>query len=149
MAFLPAVAAAYGAVQKAQTDKYNAQVAQNEANTAVNQGGAQEGMVLRAGRQQLGRQATAFGAAGVGYGGSSERALDQSAVNEEYDALNTKYRGVLTGYGYSTEAQQLRSQGNQESLLAGAALLKGIGSNYTNPMPQPSALQNNPGLASQ
>jgi hypothetical protein len=156
MAFLAAAApaltvasAVYGAAQKAQTTKYNAQVAQNEANTAVNQGGAQENLVLRQGRQQLGRQAAAFGAAGVGYGGSSETALDDSAVNNELDALNTKYRGALTGYGYGVEAQNYQNQGQQQSLLAGAALLKGIGSNYTAGgmgLPQPSALQNNPGL---
>lgn len=148
--YLSAASAVYGAVKQEQTTKYNAQVAQNEANTAVNQGAASEGLVLRAGRQQLGRQVAAFGAAGVGYGGSSEIALDNSAINNEYDALNTKYRGTLTGYGYSTEAQNMRNQAGQQSLLAGAALLKGIGSNYTGgmQMPQPSSLQNNPGLAS-
>jgi hypothetical protein len=147
--YLAAGSAVYSAGKSAQTSLYNSKVAQNEANLSVNQAGAQEGLVLRSGRQQLGRQAAAFGAAGVGYGGSSETALDNSAVNDELDALNTKYRGALTGYGYGVESQNYQNQGQQQSLLAGAALLKGIGSNYTNSMPgmaQPSALQNNPQL---
>jgi hypothetical protein len=147
--YLAAASAVYSAGKSAQTSLYNAKVAQNESNLAVNQGAAQEGMVIRAGRQQIGRQAAAFGAAGVGYGGSSETALDNSAVNDELDALNTKYHGTLTGYGYGVESQNMENQGNQQSLLAGAALLKGIGSNYTAGMPQmiqPSTAQNNPQL---
>jgi hypothetical protein len=133
--WLSAGAAAYGYAKQAQTSLYNAKVAQNESNLSVNQAGAQEGMVIRAGRQQLGRQAAAFGAAGVGYGGSSETALDQSAVNDELDALNTKYHGQLTGYGYGVESQNFGSQAQGQSLLAGAALLKGIGSSYSSAPP--------------
>jgi hypothetical protein len=83
----------------------------------------------------LGRQAAAFGAAGVGYGGSSEIALDQSAVNQELDALNTRYKGAITGWGYGAQAQldqaQARDQRLSSSLLAGAQLLKGAGGSYS------------------
>jgi hypothetical protein len=76
----------------------------------------------------------------VGYGGSSETSLDQSAVNQEMDALNTRYKGAITAYGYSTRAGLQRSEGNEEavqgSLLAGNALLKGLGSNYSTYNPQ-------------
>jgi hypothetical protein len=156
MAFLPAIlpyvaagASAAGAIKQSQASTYNAKVDQGEANLSVDQANAQEGLVRRQGREALGRQAAAFGAAGVGYGGSSETALDQSSINSEMDALNTRYKGAITGYGYDAEAGIQKSQANQYGLMAGAALLKGFGSNYnyTSGMPQqPSTAQANPAL---
>lgn len=138
MAFLPAMlpyasaaASAVGAIKQSQAADFNAKVDQNEANLSVDQANAQEGMVRRQGREALGRQAAAFGAAGVGYGGSSETALDQSAVNSELDALSTRYKGAITGYGYNVEAGIQKSNANNYGLMAGAALLKGFGSNYS------------------
>lgn len=156
MAFLPAIlpyvaagASAAGAIKQSQAATYNSKVDQNEANLSINQANAQEGLVRRQGREALGRQAAAFGAAGVGYGGSSETALDQSSINSELDALNTRYKGSITAYGYNTEASNQKSQAQGYGLMAGAALLKGFGSNYnyTSGMPpQPSTAQANPGL---
>jgi hypothetical protein len=147
MAFLPAIlpyvaaaGTAYSAAKTSQSEAYNAKVQSNEANLSVNQANAQEGLVRRASREQLGRQAAAFGAAGVGYGGSSETALDQSATNSEMDALNTRYKGAITAYGYKTQSSIDSSLANQYGVTAGAALLKGIGSNYTY-APQPSTAQ--------
>jgi hypothetical protein len=138
MAFLPAIlpyVAAAGAVvqgvQNSNASRYNAQVEQNQQTFSINQANAQEGMVRRASRQALGKQEAAFGSAGVGYGGSSETSLDQSAINQELDALNTRYKGSITGYGYGVQAGLDRQNANQQSLTAGAALLKGIGSNYS------------------
>lgn len=138
MAFLPALlpyaaaaSSAYGAGKQAQASDYNAKVDQNEANLSVNQANAQEGLVRRQGREAVGRQAAAFGAAGVGYGGSSATALDQSSINSELDALNTRYKGAFTGYGYNVESGIQKDQSKGYGLMAGAALLKGIGSNYS------------------
>ncbi len=93
MAFLPALLpylAAGGAVvqgvQAKNASDFNAKVSQNEQTLSIDQANAQEGMVRRASREALGRQAAAFGGAGVGYGGSSETSLDQSSVNQELDA---------------------------------------------------------------
>jgi hypothetical protein len=148
MAFLPALlpyasaaAGVYGAAKQSQTSAYNAKVEQNESNLSINQANAQEGMVRRQGREALGRQAAAFGAAGVGYGGSSETALDQSSINSEMDALNTRYKGAITGYGYGVQAGIDKSQSNSYGLMAGAALLKGFGSNYSYTPQQPSTAQ--------
>jgi hypothetical protein len=138
MAFLPALApwiAAGGAAanyaSQSRASAYNAKVAGQEHDLSINQANAQEGMVRRASRESLGRQSAAFGAAGVGYGGSSEISLDQSAVNQELDALNTRYRGKITGYGYDVQSGIDKSYAKQYGLMAGAALLKGYGSNYT------------------
>lgn len=133
--YLAAAGAAYQGIKQSQAADYNAKVASQQESNAVNQAAAQEGMVRRNSREALGRQAAAFGAAGVGYGGSAEGALDQSAVNQELDALNTRYKGAITGWGYGAQASLDKEQGQQESvaggLLAGAALLKGSGSSYS------------------
>jgi hypothetical protein len=142
MAFLPlvlgvvsAAGAAYQAVSARNAASYNAKTMQNEQTLSVNQGAAGAAQVQRASRESLGRQAAAFGGAGVGYGGSSETALDQSAVNQEMDALNTKYKGSLAGYGYGVQSSldkgQAGAYGTQAGLLAGSALLKGMGANYS------------------
>jgi hypothetical protein len=153
MAFLPAAlpwiataAAGYGQLKQGQADTYNSQVAANERNLSINQANAQEGLVRRGSREALAKQAAAFGAAGVGYGGSSETALDQSAINQEMDALNTRYKGAITGYGYGVESSLYKDKAKSSNLLAGAALLKGLGSNYSYAPRQPSTSQNDPSL---
>lgn len=129
--YLAAGAAAYQGVKQSQADTYNAKVMGQEQANAVNQANAQEGLVRRNSREALGKQAAAFGAAGVGYGGSSEVALDQSAVNQELDALNTRYKGAITGWGYGAQSQIDQSKSTGDGLMAGAALLKGLGPTYT------------------
>ena len=129
--YLAAAGAAYQGIKQGQAEDFNAQTARNESNLSINQANAQEGIVRRASMQRLGAQKAAFGAAGVGYGGSSEVSLDQSAVNQELDALNTRYKGTLTGYGYGVQSSQDKQAANQYGLTAGAALLKGFGSNYS------------------
>ena len=131
--YITAAGAAVGAAQKYSSDRFNAQVLSNEQKLAVDQSNAQEGQVRRASRQQLGAQAAAFGAAGVGYDGSSEGALDQSALNHELDALNTRYRGTVAGYGYGVQSSSDRSQANSDLysglLMAGGRALS-QGFNY-------------------
>jgi hypothetical protein len=136
MAFLPAAlpyiaagASALGYAKQSQAADYNAKVAQNESILSIDQANAQEGQVRKASREALGKQVAAFGAAGVGYGGSSEGSLDQSAVNQELDALNTRYKGSITGYGYRVQSSIDEANAKQYGLMAGAALLKGYGSN--------------------
>ena len=133
--YLAAAGAAYQGITSAQASQYNAAVAKQEQGNAVNQANAQANLVQRNSREMLGRQAAAFGAAGVGYGGSSEIALDQSAVNQELDALNTRYRGSITGWGYGAQSQIDQQQAQQEgvagALLAGGQLLKGSKPTYS------------------
>ena len=132
---------AYSAIKQGQAASYNSKIASGEQNLAIDQGAAGQAQVLRSGREATGRQAAAFGASGVGYGGSSAGAMKQSAINVEMDALNAKYKGTLSGYGYGVESALSASKAKQYDVLAGAALLKGVGSNYTNPqIGMPSSL---------
>jgi hypothetical protein len=134
--YLAAAGSAIGYAKSSQAADFNSKVAQGESNLSIDQANAQEGMVRRSSREALGRQAAAFGGAGVGYGGSSETSLDQSAVNQELDALNTRYKGSITGYGYRVQSGIDQGNSKQYALMAGSALLKGLGSNYTY-TPQP------------
>jgi len=137
-ALLPWVAAGGAAIQGVQAKNaqdFNAKVMGQQHDVSIDQANAQEGIVRRGSRESFGRQMAAFAGSGAGYGGSSEGALDQSAVNQELDALNTRYKGATTGYGYGVQSGIDRQTGNtdmtQASLLAGGALLKGMGPNYT------------------
>ena len=123
------------ALATAGADRFNSRIMAGEQNLSINQGAAGATELARQNRARLGTQIAAFGSAGTGYGGSAKGALDETALNQEMDALNTKYKVVLTGYGYGVNSQLDRSRANAAgiagSLTAGAALLKGAGSNYT------------------
>jgi hypothetical protein len=144
MAFAPlligalgAAATVYQGVKQKQTDAQNADLMAAEGNAAINQANAQEGMVRRNSREALAKQAGAFGGAGVGYSGSSLTALDQSSVNQELDALNTRYRGSFTAWGYKTQSKILTEEGKNAQtagvLLAGGQAMSGIAKYYAQP----------------
>jgi hypothetical protein len=132
-----AAGTAYSAASKSQADNYNAQVERNEQRVAVDQSNAQANIVSRQGVIQRGKQLAAFGGAGVGYGGSSEEALDQSAVNNELDALNTKYKGAIAGYGYGVQSSIDQTQAGQQIgaglLLAGGQALNKVSPYFGTP----------------
>jgi hypothetical protein len=115
--------------------KFNARMMEQEHDLSINQGAAGETAQIARGRATMGNQVAAFGGAGVGYGGSAKTAMDLSAVNQEMDALNTKYKGTIAGYGYGVQADIDRQSSARSaingSLLAGSALLKGLGPTYS------------------
>lgn len=78
-------------------------------------------------RQFQGTQAAAIAQAGTGYGGTSSNVMDQSAVQAEIDALNTRYRGLSRATLYRAQGSAAKKQGNS---MAGAALLNGVASYY-------------------
>ena len=59
--------------------------------------------------------------------------MTQSAINAELDALNVRYRGQLTKFGYDYNSQgqiqEAQMRKRNANLSAGATLLKGV-SNY-------------------
>jgi hypothetical protein len=141
--YISAAGAAYSGIKSAQASTYNAAVAGQEQKTSIDQANQQEIQVRRAGRLALDKQSAAFAGAGVGGGVSSGIALDQSAVNQELDALNTRYRGATTGYGYGVQASLDKQQASGYTALAGIKALQGIGGNYSfynpgNPTGNPS-----------
>lgn len=118
-----------------QAADYNATAKSMEAKAALNQSNVQEQTQRQQGREFLGRQQAAIGAAGIGYGGSAGREVEQSATNAELDALSTRYRGQFTAYGYNTEATAEKYEGTVAArrglLLAGGSLLRGTSGAYS------------------
>ena len=143
-AAVPYFITAIGALKQGQDAKnaadYNAGILRQEGRSAEQVSLVQEQTQRQQGREFLGRQAAAIGQSGVGYGGSSEGIMDQSAQNAELDALNVRYRGVLTKFGYGAQADNLVSEGNAaqsswylnafSGLLAGGALLRAPPKSY-------------------
>ena len=108
----------------------NSQIQGYERGAANSLAGNAETQQLRTGREAVDRQITAFGASGVGYGGSAKKAIDASLVNSELDALNVRYRGQLTSWGYGEQAdidkQASKTSLENSGVLAGAQLVKGF-----------------------
>jgi hypothetical protein len=59
--------------------------------------------------------------------------------------LNTRYKGSVTAYGYRTQSNLDESASKGYGLMAGAALLKGIGSNINYGPPSAIAYPGTPG----
>ena len=128
------LASIIGGFQQKSAADYNAGVMRQEGAAAMQQSVTAEDTQRRGARESLGRTSAAIGASGTGYGGSSAGVMDQAAVNAELDALNLRYRGVFTKYGYDAESQIQKQRGNMAALNgvlnAGASLIKGSSGNY-------------------
>lgn len=125
---------AYGQMQQGDAARkagaYNNQAHIMEGQAAESQALGAEAINRRASREFLGRQSAAIGQAGIGYGGSAAGVEHESAVNAELDALNARYRGQFTKWGYVTQGKNLDYEGRtaQQSanLGAGASILRGV-----------------------
>lgn len=140
-AFIPLVAAGVSAISQHNAgedadrqDNTQAMLNKAEGQQAEQVSATQEATQRRQSREFLGRQAAAFAQAGVGPGSSTD-VMRQSAVDAELDAMNIRYRGALTKFGYDYNSQAAieegRAQKKNANLMAGATLLKGV-SNYYN-----------------
>jgi hypothetical protein len=118
--------AAYSAYSQNQTANANADVMRNEARATWQQGVEAENLQRRMGREAIGRSAAAIGQAGIGTGGTAAAELEQSQVNNELDALNARYKGIFTAYGYNQEAENYKRRAS--SALIGGAL--NVGASY-------------------
>lgn len=137
MAFaIPLIGLAGSVIQGASqqgADDANAAIYNQEARTARAQGYEAEATQRRHGALELGAARAGAGQAGAGYGGSTGRAIGQSSLNAELDALNIRYKQNLQSWSYDTQASNLRQEGKNalvsSGIRAGASLLKGY-SNY-------------------
>ena len=116
---IPMAIAAYSAYSQNQNANSNADVMRNEAKATWQQGVEAENYQRRAGREAMGRSAAAIGQAGIGTGGTAAAEMDQAQTNIELDALNARYKGIFTAYGYTQEADNYKRKA-QQALAAGA-----------------------------
>lgn len=104
-------------------EKKNAEIAAQQANAA-------EDAQRRRSRSILARQRAAIAESGIGFGGSSERLMQDSAIQAELDALGIRYEGNMRRIGNQVDAQFSRVRaGNAmtSGYLSAAAQLLGGG----------------------
>ncbi len=122
-------------VQQQRVMEADSETAAKNAEIAAQQASAAEDAQRRRGRSILARQRAAIAESGIGFGGSSERLQQDSAVQAELDALNVRYEGRLRGLGLQSEARMARSRGRGAMaggfLSAAGELLGGYADAYT------------------
>lgn len=91
----------------------NAKMQEQEASMARSQGNARQEAMRRRAREVLGQQRAAIGQAGIGWGGSAQDILEQSAVNMELDTMNIGYEAELQARGLINKSTMSRWEGKQ------------------------------------
>jgi hypothetical protein len=134
------VLSAAGMVQSAsaQASAKKAQAAQAERAALISrqQAAAEEEKQRRLSRRAQGSAVANVGASGITLEGSPLDVLEDSAMEEELDALTIRYNGEIGAMTYESEAAMARSgaaaartagyYGAASSLLSGAAKIAGI-----------------------
>ncbi|MHB9878301.1 hypothetical protein ACSMXM_01350 [Pacificimonas sp. ICDLI1SI03] len=109
-----------GGVQANEMGKHNARVAEANAQESLRGGVMEAAMLRERARRARGQQAAAQAAGGFEIGmGSARRALEESAINEELDAL-------MIGRSAMTRARGYRMQGNAAKVAGRNAMTGGF-----------------------
>lgn len=109
--------------------KFNSDMMNRNATIARQQAAAEEEKHRRLGYMRQGAARAAYGASGVAMEGSPLDILEQSAAQEELDALNIRYRGEIGAQSAEGQAALSRMRGAAASqagyMGAGSAILMG------------------------
>lgn len=104
-AAIAAVGAVRSATAKAQADRYNGEIATQNAAIATSQGEAAAQAQQRDAERQIGRGVAAYGASGVSVdSGSPTDVLADSARSAMLDNLTVRYNATLRGTAYKDQA---------------------------------------------
>jgi len=95
-------------LSKAQSDEYNATVAENNIQVANEQSNAQQEAQLRKFHDVQGKALAAVAQSGGGFEGSNADILHQNEVNSMLDQLAIRYEGQTKARTLSDTAKQLR-----------------------------------------
>ena len=111
----------------------NAAMMRQEADSARAIGSARQEAQRRRAREILGQQRAAIGQAGIGWGGSAQDVLEQSATAAELDTLNIGYETELQARGLMSRASITEWEGKQQrkaaNMMAATSLLSSV-ANY-------------------
>jgi hypothetical protein len=129
---------AYGAISSASAQKAagdsNAAYLGRESRIASGTALSEEAITRQGNAVKQGNLTAAAAQAGISTGTSSQAVARQSAINQELDALNVRYGGVIRSSTYAQQAGNVQAAGNtaatSSALRAGGALISGIGSGY-------------------
>lgn len=129
---LQAFGAAYGAAATYNAEKYNATLAQQNAQIALDQAAEEETRFRRQAQRQQGTFLAVSAASGLRFSGSVQDAYDDLAISQELDALTIRYRGAMTARGYNIEAKGHKMAARNAliggTINVGASLLGSAGS---------------------
>ena len=105
---------------------YNAQVNENNAQTALQAASANEDAQRRKSAGDMGRLRAGMAENGIGLdSGTATDLTEQSAMNAEMDALNIRYQGKTQAQAYKSGAALDRMQSEQSMSNASAARTSG------------------------
>lgn len=121
--------------------KYNAQVNDNKARAINQQWSAREDVLRRNRRMALGENRASSAQSGLTDTGSILDLFDQSAIDSEFDILNSRYEGQTQAQGFNEAAtlnryeakvakQNASSARTSGFLNSGSALLSGAATGY-------------------
>jgi hypothetical protein len=112
--------------------RQNAALETANANAVNQQTSQRQQQELRQGRQAIGEQSASIAQSGIGFSGTGNDLLKQSATNLDLDVLNTGYAGQLQSMGLENQAAIDKSQASSAITAGwigtGSSLLKGVGS---------------------
>lgn len=121
--------------------QFNSDMMNRNATIARQQAAAEEEKHRRLGYMRQGAARAAYGASGVAMEGSPLDVLEQSAAQEELDALNIRYRGEIGAQSAEGQGQLSRMRGEAASqagyMGAGSAILMGAAKAYKPGSPTP------------
>lgn len=112
-------------LSKAQSDEYNATVAENNIQVANEQSNAQQEMQLRKFHDMQGKAYAAVAQSGGGFEGSNADILHQNEVNSMLDQLAIRYEGQTKARTLSDTAKQLRYSAKVNRMNADMAIKAG------------------------
>lgn len=138
--FLPAIGSSVAAVgtiaagqNAAAAANRNAAMMRQEADTTRQQGGARAEAQMREAREILGRQRAAIGQAGIGWEGSAQDIMLESATAAELDKMNILYETELKARGLLGQADITKWEGKvakRASYVQAAGTLLNAGAQY-------------------
>lgn len=102
--------------------RYNAKIADRNAELVSRQTDARQNLQDRRAAQVLGAQRAAILQGGMGTGGSMGAIARQSGRDAMLDSMNIRYEGMIQRENFLQEAKMLRAQAKQTKFYAGWAL---------------------------
>lgn len=112
-----AALSAYGQVKSGQDKnkaaKFNASIAEQQAESVLQQGTKQANLQRYRGRQLISSQRARYGASGVTASGSPLEVMAQTAEDVEYDALMTEWESKTKAQYYKSGAENSRRAGKK------------------------------------
>ena len=91
-----------------ETNRLNETYARETARLNLNMAAQDAEQVRRKGRRKIASQIAGFAQSGFGLGGSTGMSIEDSAVDMEFDALTTMYKGELRAWDNRIQAENFK-----------------------------------------